>query len=667
MAERTKPPEPWWLEPDRDRARAKMYDVLTQMDARQKGRRAMNGFNMRLYIGQESMGPGGSTISRAPWGYNQGRLSYNLVSSVIDTACAKIAKNKPRPKFLTSGGDWSLKMKAKKLQRFVDGEFYRLKIHGLLGLTAFRHACIFNTGFLHIFQEQNKVQAEWVFPDEARCDENEAIYGSPRTLYRYKTVDKYVLAAKFPDHKDKIMSAPAPKETDFLFYKHTENLVQVVEAWHLRSPLEEEPNEAADEEESEEALEKNVEEAEPGGYDEEPDEDETEESCPCDGRHTITIDGATLVDEHYHRDEYPLIKINWQDAVLGYWGIGLAYILTPLQVELNKVLKRIQDCIHRASVTRIFVETGSQVVDSHIGNLPAAIVHYTGQAPVIDSSNTIPRELFDHVAWCIQSAYQLAGISQLSAQSQKPQGLDSGKALREFSDIESERFILQGQAWEQFHIQIARHIVWNAKDIAKREGDYEAQWPDKRSFMNIKWSEIDLEEDQYMMQIFPTSSLSQTPAGRLADVADMMNLGLLGDDKAEVMELLNFPDLESDTNVTLAAYRDIERTVEKILEDGDYEAPDATQNLALGVKRMTLAYLQSKDDGAPQENLNLALQWIAEAKNILAPPPPPAPPAAAGPPAPPPGPPGPGAPMPMPPPNPAPGPMPAPQPMGAAA
>jgi hypothetical protein len=45
----------------------------------------------------------------------------------------------------------------------------------------------------------------------------------------------------------------------------------------------------------------------------------------------------------------------------------------------------------------------------------------------------------------------------MSASSQKPAGLDSGVAIREFQDIETERFALVSQNYEDCYISI-EHI-----------------------------------------------------------------------------------------------------------------------------------------------------------------------------------------------------------------
>ena len=43
---------------------------------------------------------------------------------MIDTIVSKVTKNKPKPTFLTDGGDWDLQQKAKKLTKYCEGIFY---------------------------------------------------------------------------------------------------------------------------------------------------------------------------------------------------------------------------------------------------------------------------------------------------------------------------------------------------------------------------------------------------------------------------------------------------------------------------------------------------------------------------------------------------------------
>lgn len=635
----------WWQKKSDDDMRHTLLAVVKDLEARQNYRRYSQQFHLRLYGSADYTGYSSYNQGRSAWRFASDRLTFNLVASVIDTAIAKIAKNKTVPRFLTQGGDWSLRTKAKGLTKFVKGEFYRLKIYEFCQSHVFKPGCIFGTGFLQVFQQNGRVAVDWIPPNELKVDDDEAVYGKPRSAFRIKIVNKEVLAAQFPQYREQIMAAPRPKGEEVLGYR-ADNQVRLTEAWHLPSAL---PSEIGyDDDSTPETDEDSVEEVELKDGAEV--ETETLPKKSGDGRHVLALDNVTLVDEGYTRDVFPWVPWYWKKPLFGYWGTGLAFEETPLQVELNKTLMRIQDCIHLVAVPRIFKQNTSNVNDAGFTNAVGMIIPFDGdQAPTIWAGTAVPGDLMPYAQKLIQWGYDVAGISTMSAQGEKPEGLDSGKALREFSDIESERFSIQQQTWEQFFLEVTRHIVWNVKDIVARgDGSYETLYPDKKRATAVNWKDVELEEDQYVLQCLPTSMLSDTFAGRLADVQDLLNIGAIEPEFAA--ELLDFPDLESEMNLAQAALRDILRVMEKIMEEGRYEPPDPLQNLALGVKLMMYAYNEAQQDGLPLERLNLLAQWVAEAKAIVAPAQPPMPPAGAGgPPAPPPLPPG-GAPVPTAPP-----------------
>ena len=150
--------------------------------------------------------------------------------------------------------------------------------------------------------------------------------------------------------------------------------------------------------------------------------------------------------------------------------------------------------------------------------------------------------MFSHLDRLYNRAYEISGISQLSATSLKPAGLESGVALREYSDIETERFVIVGQAYESAFLEIARQMIDLAKDVSEEGKTYEVISYGDKEIEKIRWSDINLREDQYRMKVYPASLLPTTPAARLQTVIEMAQAGLI--DKAETRSLLDFPDIE---------------------------------------------------------------------------------------------------------------------------
>ena len=254
----------------------------------------------------------------------------------------------------------------------------------------------------------------------------------------------------------------------------------------------------------------------------------------------------------------------------------------------------------------------SKVNNKHLTNMIGDIIEWEGEEPKWVAFQSVHPELFQHLERLYSKAYEIAGVSQLSANAQKPAGLDSGKALREFNDIESERFVLVGQAWEQFHLDAATHMIELAKEIFDETGKFSVNFPGKKFVEKIDWAEINLGDDEYVMKMFPTSMLSTTPSGKLADVQELMQAGLI--DQPNGLRLLDFPDLESYTSLANAAIDDIEATIEAIVDRGEYNPPEPEQNLDLGIKMMLSSYLKAKNDKVDPDYLEMMRTWMSEAR-----------------------------------------------------
>jgi hypothetical protein len=247
-------------------------------------------------------------------------------------------------------------------------------------------------------------------------------------------------------------------------------------------------------------------------------------------------------------------------------------------------------------------------------------------------------QVFQHLWRLRDAAYQISGISQLSASGTKPAGIESGVALRTLNDFETQRFALLSRDWEEFYINVTRRSVKLAKSVY-RGGSGEVKWADRGTVKAIKWSDVNLEEDSYVLRIYPANMLPQTPSGKLATVGEMMERGLITPDIGK--SLLDFPDIEKFANLANVALEDLIKIFDSIWEDEDYLAPTPEMHLELGVKLATSYYLKAHMDNAPQQIRDAYVRWIEEAKDLMAPPPEMGPEGAMPPP--------PGAEMPMPP------------------
>lgn len=524
----------------------------------------------RLYGNMAAVGLNGISMSRmanvSP--ALRDRISYNVISSVIDTVTAKIGKNKPKPLYLTSGGDYRKQRKAKKLNKFTDGVFYENYAYRL-GLEAFRDGAVFGTGAIHVYSAYGRVKFERVLTSELYVDEIEGFYGEPRQLHRVKNVDRHVLADEMPEARALIMRTNAAQPQGAGMRPNIADMVTVRESWHL-----------------------------PSGPD------------AKDGRHVISVDGGTILEEPYERQFFPFAFFHWAKRLYGFWGQGAAERLQNIQLEINKLLWVIQKSMSLAGNQKIWVENGSKIVKDHINNGFGTIGTYTGTPPLYVTPPVVAPEVYEHLMRLIQLAFEQEGISQLSAAAQKPAGLDSGKALREYNDIESDRFRTIGQNYENLYLDLAKLAIAEVRGIVKEEGDYEVQSTEKKFLETIKWSDVDLDDEEYVMQCFPISSLPSEPAGRLQTVTELAQAGYISQRTAK--QLMSFPDLEQVDTLENAKQEYLTKILEKMVDEGEYTPPEPFDDLQLAREMALEFYDLGRMQDLEPERLEMLQRFITQ-------------------------------------------------------
>lgn len=540
----------------------------------QSYRQMMNLRYARLYANQEISGFGMGMYDRVTATSIQNRASYNVVKACVDAASAKIAKQRPRIVALTNGGDWNLQQRSKKLSKYIGGLFNNMNAYQEMS-KIFVDACVFGTGALKVFQDGETIKCERVFINELIVDDAESIYGQPRQMHQIKYISRDVLANMFPEHADKIMSANSGMPGDSsTTTSYAADYIAVIESWHLKSG-------------------KNAK----------------------DGVKTISISNCTLDHQSYNKDDFPFLFLKWSRRLLGFFGVGIAEELIGIQIEINKLLRDIQSAQNLACVPRVLIESGSSVVEDHINNKIGSIIKYTGTAPTIVTANAMPTELYNFLETLYQKAFQITGISQLSASSQKPAGLNSGVALREYQDIETERFSLVSQAYEDMFIDLGNRCIDLSKELAKNNSNLSVNVVGSDLVEEIPWSEIQVSKDQFILQLYPASLLPTQPAGRLQRVQELLQAGMINQTTAK--SLLDMPDLDDAMDNELAAYNDIHATLEYMMETKEYSAPEPFMDPALCIQIAKSQYLRAKTRRVDESDLELLRRFIEDSAALI--------------------------------------------------
>jgi len=548
----------WW---EAQEAHTSAFGALRHIEERDQEREGLNIRHMKMYGNHDIIGYRSSDMAEPS--HQKASMSLNVVKAVSDTAVAQIARAQSRAVFLTDEGNRSLRRKARLLTRFVDGVNYAGSLH-MKAPQVLLDACVIGQGCLKVYRKEKEVCFERVFPGELFVDPAEGMYQRPQTLYQRKYVHKDVLIGMFPEQKGFIMNIQSPSydNADYYNSEDLDGMVEVVEAWKL--PTGETP-----------------------------------------GSHLICVENATLAQEDWEHDRFPFIFIRWSPKMMGFWAQGIAEELTGIQVEINRILKRIQKAFQLLAVPWVLVEAGSKVQKAHLNNEIGAMIPYVGTPPIVKPNQTISPEVFQHLSWLYQRAFDHVGVSPFMAAGDKPSGVDSGVGIREAVEVQSGRFAMKIRAYEEFHLEVARWVVELGKEIAEEYPDFSISAPrDRYTVENVPWKDVEMEADQYVLRVFPASALPMESSGRLSTVTEMLNANLI--DQETGKRLLDFPDLASEMVLDRAAMDAIDAMIESILDEGKPLVPEPFFDLQLFIKRAQAYYLKAYAAGkVPEARLRL--------------------------------------------------------------
>jgi len=635
----------WWTVKTEDLAKT-VFAVASDLINKQSGRYEEHRRHARLYGNYREMGLRAletEGLEYAP------KVTMNVVASAIDTAQSRIAKSKPRPRFLTEGGDYGLKKQGQKLAKFIEGVYYDGNTYRE-ARRSFIDASVFDIGAVKIVpksfeaskgKKRKSIVHERVLSSELVFDPSDARYGRPSMVFQVQMINRFSLAEMFPSKRKEILQSGKDfnYSHDFMTTDMDGDSVTVIEGWKTKSQTSKK------------------------------------------GRHFICISNAALLDEEWDSTLLPFEFLYFKDPMVGMFGEGIARKLTNNQLELNKMLRDIQLCIHLGAVPKVLIQDGTNIVDFHINNDIGGILKWTGSPPTsmelmrvppdlwmgvdrlyqisldevglsklsisgekpaeLESGKAlreyndiggiikfkgsmpqqmelmrVPPDLWIHLEKLYQISLDEVGLSKLSISGEKPAELESGKALREYNDIESERFSIVAQNYEDFHTGLWRKTINMAKMYSLEDNSISVLAPTNKGMVRIDWKDVNLEEDKFMLQVFPTNFLSKTPSGKLADVQTLLNMGMVSPE--EGMALLEFPDIEGLYRMKNAEFDAVDSIIENIVDKGQYEAPTLRiENMQWAIKRFTSMYYYYKNEGLELEKLELLDRWVSEALDLM--------------------------------------------------
>lgn len=513
--------------------------------------------------------------------------TWNQVRSVVMTVSSQVSRSKPRSRCVTNGGNYMQQEKAKKLTKLGDGLFSLNKVYDKTQI-GFMQAGSWDVVGLETIKGQDRPELAIVRGYEILIDANDGIDASPQTLYRRKFVSRRTVLKKFgKTEAQQAAIKSAPKEDPTLQGGRTD-MIRVYESWHLPTV-----------------------------------------KGAKDGRHVIAVKGAggTLVDEEWTKMYHAIRLFCWDPALSGPYGRSAAEVLLPNQIAINVLLDRVARAQHLACVPRVGIQRGSKILKGEITNQIGSVIQFGSMPPVWWSPTALSPEVYQHLERHWAKGFEAYGVSPSLASGQKATGTVSGEAIRESLDVQTARFAVLSQRWEQLHLDIFRAFIDICRELYADNPDKRVAAPGTELLDSIRWKDIDLEEDAYVIEAYPTSLLPTTPQGRIDRVKELVSEGIWSPKRGEAA--LDDLDVEANMNAERGAEKEAMKICEDMLMDGVYRTPDPACDLATFL-RIGTQYRQAGELGqVPEKHLDQIYKWLDDVAALQAqikPPAPPAPP-----------------------------------------
>lgn len=526
----------------------KYTDDIAFLDDRNGLRRAKYRRNLRAYY--HTYGFGMSNISdTAVAGYysssatdieedTSSGIQENVIKSCIDTLVSKIASQKVRPFFNTINGTFKDMQIVKQSQQYFDQLFDENNINKIV-TDAFRDACIFDRGIIYVDKESHIISR--VLPWQVNIDNREASYNS-LTRIGWK-LENYPVTL-LPFKSNKITSATQ----DVTYHRY----------WNLL-------------------------------------DHKFVEYCP--------------ELEYYKESEWeeplPFIFLYYDNPIKSGSTISIVDQLWGLQEAIDAILVKIKDASQLASPLKFFVPDTSTIKVNKLSNRVGEIVTYTAlpnqtTPPIVTAAEPFMdpqwQQLLDKFK---QDAYEACGISQLSATSQKPKGLNSGVALSTMEDIEGDRFEVQLNNVIRIYTEIAKLCI-------SLFDENEDILPANRNRQSIKWIDIVEAKDQLVIQFSAAENLSKDPQTRAQQVQMLVQMGAIP--QSRVAALMEIPDSVQGYSLANNAINAVMAIIDDCIEKGIQEVPDyiPTQMLMSEILNTCLS-LKAANNAENENDINKLL------------------------------------------------------------
>lgn len=484
----------------------KLIKNILEIESYQKAWRQKCRRNLILYEFTPNMDLTSQNDSTTVGFYNAGNaentsmIQENVIRSCIDTLGSKIASQKVTPFFNTVNGTFREIQVVKAAQQFFDILYDELNVNKTV-VQAFVDSCITDRGIIYVNKDNKNI--ERIQPWQFFFDPREYAYGQLTHCAFKKT-----------DYPASLLTEKTDLQT-----------VTLHEYWSIKEHI-----------------------------------------------HATYIEELNKVSfDKWDANILPFAILRWSNPVKASSSTCVVDLLFGIQKQINYLLSQIKDASKSSFGIKYIVPTDSDVKINRLNNSNGEVIEYTPQMTpngVMPVQPITPAfmdgQWFTALQQFKQDAYEMVGISQLSAMSQKPSGLNTGVGLQTMEDIESDRFETQLNSVIRVYVDIAK-ICMEVFD------PLEEVLPSSIYRGHITWKDITEARNLMSIQFSSLDKISKDPVVKQQIISQWVNSGYIS--RAHAMQLMEVPDDTRGYSLMNNSLNAVMSVIDDCVEKDIYDVP----------------------------------------------------------------------------------------------
>ena len=529
----------------------KLIKNILEIESHQKAWRQKCRRNLILYEFTPNMDLTSQNDSTTVGFYNAGNaentsmIQENVIRSCIDTLGSKIASQKVTPFFNTVNGTFREIQVVKAAQQFFDILYDELNVNKTV-VQAFVDSCITDRGIIYVNKDNKNI--ERIQPWQFFFDPREYAYGQLTHCAFKKT-----------DYPASLLTEKTDLQT-----------VTLHEYWSIKEHI-----------------------------------------------HATYIEELNKVSfDKWDANILPFAILRWSNPVKASSSTCVVDLLFGIQKQINYLLSQIKDASKASFGIKYIVPTDSDVKINRLNNSNGEVIEYTPQMTpngVMPVQPITPAfmdgQWFTALQQFKQDAYEMVGISQLSAMSQKPSGLNTGVGLQTMEDIESDRFETQLNSVIRVYVDIAK-ICMEVFD------PLEEVLPSSIYRGHITWKDITEARNLMSIQFSSLDKISKDPVVKQQIISQWVNSGYIS--RAHAMQLMEVPDDTRGYSLMNNSLNAVMSVIDDCVEKDIYDVPIYIDT-ALLKEEITSTLLSLKAAQNPENEVDIEklqrLMYNVEAMN----------------------------------------------------